>query len=298
MDMARVLVLGAGPAGISAALYARRGGADVLVIHRGTGTGALGKAEMVQNYYGLEQGVPGAELERRGIAGAIALGISVVEDELLALEYSDDFQGFRAVSSQKVYEADSIVIAAGAARKAPGIPGLRELEGHGVSYCAVCDGFFCRGKTAGVLGNGEYAVHEAEALLPHAAEVLLFTQGEDAPPNLPEKVTVHKSPVAALEGTDRLTGVHLENGERIAMDGLFVAVGTASSNELARKLGVMLDGQNIKADAHMETNVPGVFAAGDCTGGLLQIAKAVYQGAEAGLSAVKFLRERRKTAQE
>ncbi|MBQ3970715.1 MAG: NAD(P)/FAD-dependent oxidoreductase, partial [Selenomonadaceae bacterium] len=99
------------------------------------------------------------------------------------------------------------------------------------------------------------------------------------------------------EGTDRLTGVLLESGEHIAIDGLFVAVGTASGNELARKLGVMLDGQNIKAGEHMETNVPGVFAAGDCTGGLLQISKAVYQGAEAGLSAVKFLRECRQATQ-
>lgn len=290
--MARILVLGAGPAGISAALYARRGGADVLVIHRGKNTGALGRAEVIQNYYGLECAVSGAELERRGIAGAVALGVSVVEDELLALEYSDDFHGFRAVSPKQVYEADSIVIAAGATRKAPKIPGLRELEGHGVSYCAVCDAFLYRGKVAAVLGSGEYAIHEMEALLPHASEVLLFTQGESAPSSLPAKVTVHDSPVVALEGVDRLTGAVLESGEHIAIDGLFVAMGTASSSELARKLGVMLDGQNIKVGTHMETNVPGVFAAGDCTGGLLQIAKAVYQGAEAGLAAVKFLRDR------
>ena len=291
--MARVLVLGAGPAGISAALYARRGGAQVTVVHKGKGTSALSRAELVQNYYGLEEAVPGAELERRGLAGAIALGISLVEDEILALDYGEGFQGFRAVSPGKTYEADSVIIAAGTTRKAPKIKGLRELEGHGVSYCAVCDAFLYRGKVTAVLGSGEYALHEAEALLPHAAEVLLLTQGEEAPSRLPSQVKVHKSPITALEGAERLTGIVLENGDTIAAEGLFVALGTASGSELARKLGVMLAGQDIKTDAHMATNVPGVFAAGDCTGGLLQIAKAVYQGAEAGLSAVKFLREKK-----
>ena len=246
---------------------------------------------MIQNYYGLEQAISGKELEEKGIVGARELGISIVEDELVMLEYNSDFTGFRATSPKKTYEADSIIIAAGTTRKSPKITGLKEMEGHGVSYCAVCDGFFYRGKTAAVLGAGDYAVHEVEALLPHAAKVILFTQGEEAPVNLPSSVEVHKEEVVSLEGTTRVEGAVLANGERVATDGLFIALGTASGSDLARKLGIFLEGQNIKVDEHAATNVPGIFAAGDCTGGLLQVSKAVYQGAEAGLSAVRYLKE-------
>lgn len=288
--MNRILVVGAGPAGISAALYARRGGADVLVVARRKGSSALGKAELIQNYYGLEMPISGEELERRGIAGAESIGVEFAEDELLGLDYLDEATGFRAVSANHVYEAKSIIIAAGASRKAPEIPGLRELEGHGVSYCAVCDGFLYRGKVVAVLGTGEYAAHEAEALLHHAQKVFILTDGESPTEEFPAEAEVRVEKLVAVEGESKVQSAVFADGSRLSLDGLFVAIGTAGSTELARKLGVMLEGQNIRVDANMATNVPGVFAAGDCTGGLLQVAKAVYQGAMAGLSALNFLR--------
>ena len=288
--MGRVLVLGGGPAGVSAALYARRGGAEVQVVFKGYGTGALGRADLIQNYYGLPTPLSGAELEKRGIEGAKAIGVEFIEDELLGLEFREDFRGFRGVSSGKIYEADSLIIAAGATRKTLPLPGLAELEGHGVSYCATCDGFFYRGKTVAVLGSGEFALHEAKALLPHATKVFLFSNGETPEADLPQGVELHAERLTAIEGKERVTGAAFADGSRVPIDGLFVAIGTAGSTDLARRLGVMLEGESIKVDAHMSTNVPGVFAAGDCTGGLLQIAKAVHEGAEAGLSAVKFLR--------
>ena len=291
--MGKVLVLGAGPAGISAALYARRGGAEVTVLHKGLGTGALGRAEKIENYYGLAEPVTGAELERRGIAGAAALGIEFVEDELVELGYRSDFKGYQARSAGAEYETDALIIAAGASRKTLALPGLKELEGHGVSYCATCDAFFYRGKTVAVLGAGAYALHEAEALLPHAARVYLFTQGaETLADKIPAGVEVCQGKLAALQGENRVEKAVFEDGSELPLDGLFIALGTAGSTELARKLGVMLENGNIKTDEHMATNVPGIFAAGDCTGGLLQIAKAVYQGAEAGLAAVRYLRNR------
>ena len=292
--MGKVLVLGAGPAGISAALYARRGGAEVTVLHKGLGTGALGRAEKIENYYGLAEPVTGAELERRGIAGAVALGIDFVEDELVELGYRADFKGYKARSAGAEYEADALIIAAGASRKTLALPGLKELEGHGVSYCATCDAFFYRGKTVAVLGAGAYALHEAEALLPHAARVYLFTQGaETLADKIPAGVEVCQGKLAVLQGGNRVEKAVFEDGSELPLDGLFIALGTAGSTELARKLGVMLENGNIKTDEHMATNVPGIFAAGDCTGGLLQIAKAVYQGAEAGLAAVKYLRAKK-----
>ena len=159
-----------------------------------------------------------------------------------------------------------------------------------MSYCAVCDAFFYRQKRVAVIGAGAYALHEAEVLAPHASEVHILTNGEAPQAAFPETMTVHAERIASIGGEDRVTGVRFEDGTALPVDGVFLAIGTAGSTALARKLGVLLDGAQIKVDDTMATNVPGVFAAGDCTGGLLQVAKAVYEGANAGLAAVKYVR--------
>jgi len=290
--MARVVVIGSGPAGVSAALYARRGGAEVTVVSRGGQTGALAKAHLIENYYGLAEPVSGAELLRRGVAGAQRLGVEFVMDEVLALSFDESFTGFFVEGRQTRLAADSVILAAGAARSSLKIPGIREFEGKGVSYCAVCDAYFYRGKTVAVIGAGEYALHEAQALLPHAKRVILLTDGAEPAAAIPAKIEVRTERLAAVAGGNRVEQVHFVDGSTILAEGVFLALGTAGSTELARKLGIMLEGSHIKTDRHMATNVPGIFAAGDCTGGLLQVAKAVYEGAEAGLAAVKFLREK------
>ena len=292
--MAKVLIIGAGPAGVSAALYAIRGGAEVMVLHRGSG--ALAKAERIENYYGFAEAPTGAELERNGIEGARKLGVEFIEDEVVWLGMNDTFTGFLAKSSNNEYEADSVILAAGSARKAPKLIGLKELEGRGVSYCAICDAFFYRGKTAAVLGAGEYALHEAEALLPHAQKVMLFTDGIESPMEIPDGIEVHREKVEAIEGYERVTGIRTPEGI-VSTDGVFVAYGTAGSAELARKIGAAIEAGHIAVDSSMASSIPGLFAAGDCNGGLLQVAKAVYEGAVAGLSAVKFLREKAKQNQ-
>lgn len=290
--MAKVLVIGAGPAGVSAALYARRGGMEVMVISRGPKTGGLAKAHLIENYYGLEEPVSGEELARRGVAGAKRLGVEFIEADVMGLAFNDAFTGFYAETGEKKVEADSLILAAGASRSSLAIPGIKEFEGKGVSYCAVCDAFFYRGKTVAVIGAGEYAVHEARTLLPHAAQVILLTNGEEPPADIPEGIAVRKEKLKAVEGAQRAERVQFADGTFLETEGVFLALGTAGSTELAKKMGIMLAGSSIQTDEHMATNIPGVFAAGDCTGGMLQIAKAVYEGAEAGLSAVKFLREK------
>ena len=171
------------------------------------------------------------------------------------------------------------------------ITGIREFEGRGVSYCAVCDAFFYRGRAAAVLGQGEYALEEARVLLPVAGSVTLLTNGQSAPENLPDGLAVDTRPVSAVEGGETVERVVFADGETLPLDGVFVALGTAGSTDFARKLGAPLDGTHIRANADGSTAVPGLFAAGDCTGGLLQIAKAVSDGAQAAMSAVKFLRK-------
>ena len=289
-----ILIIGSGPAGVSAALYARRAGADVTVISRGSG--ALAKAEQIENYYGLAEPLTGAELEANGIAGAKRLGVQFVDGEVVGLAMNDDFTGFVVQTPTQKYEAGCVILAAGSTRLAPKIPGLKELEGKGVSYCAICDAFFYRGKTVAVLGEGEYALHEAEILLPHAGKVMLFTNGKEPTVEIPETIEVYKEKVTAIEaenegGMERISGLRTEDGAFTLTNGLFVALGTAGSVDFARKIGAAVDNNRIVVDADMATNVPGLYAAGDCTGGLLQVVKAAYEGAVAGLAAAKYIRK-------
>lgn len=291
-----VLIIGAGPAGISAALYARRGGLDVTVVTKGIETGGLAQAEKIENYYGFPEPISGRELLRRGAEGARRLGVHFVTGELLGLSFNDTFDGFRGELAAETIESPAVVLTAGAARRTLPIPGLREFEGKGVSYCAICDAFFYRGKTVAVVGAGDYALHEAQILLPQAKRVLLLTNGEALSAEIPEGIEVCTEKLHAVEGEDRVSRVVLSDGTAIPLQGLFLAIGTAGSSELARKIGAMLSGADVKVDASQATNVPGLFAAGDCTGGLLQVAKAVHEGAVAGLSVLRYVREKRKAA--
>ena len=286
--MAKVVIIGSGPAGVSAALYTARAGIDTTVLTRGPG--ALARAEGIENYYGVPGPISGAELERRGIEGAKAVGVQFVEAEAVGLTFTDKLT-VETLSGD--YPADAVILATGASRAAPPIPGLKALEGHGVGYCATCDAFFYRGKEVAVLGSGEYALHEASALLPLAKSVTLLTGGAPLTAEFPPEIALCTEKVEAILGEEagKVTGVRLAGGRELPLDGVFVALGVAGSTALARKMGAEVDGNRIVVDEHMMTTVPGLFAAGDCTGGLLQVAKAVYEGAMAGNEAAKALRK-------
>ena len=286
--MANVVIIGSGPAGVSAALYTARAGIDTTVLTKGPG--ALARAEGIENYYGVPGPVSGAELERRGIEGARAVGVKFVEAEAVGLTFTDKLTVETLAGD---WPADAVILATGASRAAPRIPGLAALEGHGVSYCATCDAFFYRGKEVAVLGSGEYALHEASALLPLAKSVTLLTGGAPLTAEFPPEIALCTEKVEAILGEEagKVTGVRLAGGRELPLDGVFVALGVAGSTALARKMGAEVDGNRIVVDEHMMTTVPGLFAAGDCTGGLLQVAKAVYEGAMAGNEAAKALRK-------
>ena len=170
---------------------------------------------------------------------------------------------------------------------------MAELEGHGVSYCAICDAFFYRGKDVAVLGAGEYALHECNELVNVVGSVTLLTNGAEPTAAFPENVKIDKRPLKALLGEGQLTGAVFMDEAEVKLDGLFVALGSASAMDLARKAGAAFDGGNVVLDKGFMTTVPGLFAAGDCTGGTLQVAVAVGEGAIAGLAAIKYLRETR-----
>ena len=275
--MPNIVIIGSGPAGVSAALYAARAGVQTTVLTKGPG--ALDRAELIQNYYGFAEPITGAELERRGIEGAKAVGVEFVTTEAVGLIYTDKLTVETLAGD---FPADAVILATGASRAAPRIPGLAGLEGHGVSYCATCDAFFYRGRDVAVLGSGEYALHEVQALLPVAHSVTLLTGGAPLTAQFPPEVAVRE---------ERVTGVQLKDGGTLEVSGVFVALGVAGSTALARKLGAEVNGSRIVVDDHMQTSLPGLYAAGDCTGGLLQVAKAVYEGAVAGTEAAKALRK-------
>ena len=284
--MPNIVIIGSGPAGVSAALYAVRAGVHTTVLTKGPG--ALDRAEKIENYYGFAEPISGAELERRSIENAKRLGVNVITAEAVGLTWTDRLTVETLAGD---YPADAVILATGASRAVPRIPGLAGLEGHGVSFCAACDAFFYRGKDVAVLGGGAYALHEVQALLPVGKSGSLLTNGMPLTAQFPPEVKVYPQKVDAILGEKVVTGVQLSGGETLAVSGVFVALGVAGSTALARKIGAAVDGNRIVVDAAMQTTVPGLYAAGDCTGGLLQVAKAVYEGALAGTEAAKALRK-------
>ena len=208
--MPSIIIIGSGPAGVSAALYAVRAGVDTTVLTKGPG--ALDRAEKIENYYGFAEPVSGAELERRSIENAKRLGVRFVTAEAVGLTYTDKLT---VETVDKNYPADAAILATGASRAVPRIPGLAGLEGHGVSYCAACDAFFYRGKDVAVLGSGEYALHEVQALLPVAKSVALLTNGAPLTADFPPEVTVYPQTVEAVLGETVVTGVQLSGGVQL-----------------------------------------------------------------------------------
>ncbi|HIY52844.1 MAG TPA: NAD(P)/FAD-dependent oxidoreductase [Candidatus Agathobaculum merdavium] len=285
--MPSILIVGGGPAGLSAAIYAARANVQTTVLYKDGG--ALEKTDKIENYFGFTDVISGPDLLARGRAQAARLGAQLVQTEVTGIEYAE--KGFSVKTTAGAYAADAIILATGAPRATPPIAGVREFEGRGVSYCAICDAFFYRGKAVAVLGEGEYALEEARTLLPVAASVTLLTNGASAPANLPDGLLVDTRKVAAVEGDDKVARVLFADGEPIAVDGVFIAYGTAGSGDFARKLGAQVEGNKIQVSADLSTAVPGLFAAGDCTGGLLQVAKAVSDGAQAAMNAIKFVRQ-------
>lgn len=277
-----VIVIGSGPAGITAAIYSKRRNLSILVISKGNGT--LQKAEKIDNYYGFENGISGKELYINGIKQAKNLGIDFIEDEVINIEYINQFT-IETVNSK--YEAKAVILATGVSRNVPNIKGIKEFEGKGVSYCAVCDSFFYKGKDVAVLGDGNYAIHEFETLKPIASSVTILTNGNTMVENRDSSIEVNSKKIREFRGDTKLEKVEFEDNTIQNLNGVFIAMGTASSSDLARKIGARIENNNIVVNENMETTVPSLFACGDCTGGLLQISKAVYEGAKAGLAVLK-----------
>lgn len=284
-----IIVIGYGPAGTTAAIYAVRAGLSVLMI--GRDQGSLEKAEKIENYYGFVEPVSGTDLLENGLKQAQRLGVTVITDEVTGVMVTE---GFEVHTTNETYEGLSLIIATGMPRKKASVAGIAEYEGRGVSYCAICDGFFYRNKVVAVIGSGDYAFHEASDLVPFARQIHLLTNGRPYTGGQHEKIQVDERKLAAVTGNeDKVNAVVFADGENLSVDGVFVAEGTANALDLANKIGIEHDGKVILVKENQQTSLNGLFAAGDCTGGLLQVAVAVGEGAKAGLAAVAYVKEQR-----
>jgi len=284
------IIIGRGPAGLSCAIYTARGNLKTLVI--GKKDSMLFKAEKIENYYGFEHPVSGRELFETGEKQALRFGAEIVEDEVVGIDKMDVFK-VTCVNGQ--YEAKTVLLAAGApVVKAP-VKNLERFEGSGISYCTTCDGFFYRNKKVGVLGYTDFAVHEAMELRTFTSDITLYTNGmplkisENNKDFLPGLKICDKK-IKELDGQDRIEWIVFEDGSRDNIQGLFVAYGSASSASFAQRMGIAMEGKSIKVDDKMETNIPGLFAAGDCTGVFKQVSIAVGQGALASKQMIEFVR--------
>lgn len=278
-----VTIIGAGPAGISASLYAKRANLNVLVLYFGESN--LEKSSKIDNYYGFAEGISGDNLYENGISQAKKLGVDVKQLEVIGIENLG--KTYNVKTEAENFETKSVIIATGNRKVKPSIKGIAEFEGRGISYCAICDAFFYRNKNVAVIGNGKFAVNEATELSHVVNKVTILTNGLENPEC---EFEVNTNKISVINGKEKVTDIEFDDGSKLEIDGVFIALGEAGASDFAKTLGIIQNGENIKVNDKMETNVKGVFACGNITGGLLQICKAVYEGAQAGLSAVNYIR--------
>lgn len=294
-----LIILGAGPAGLTAGIYAARGGLNAVIVESKAVGGQAALTAEIENYPGFAS-VSGYELVSLMQAQCEALGVSFVFDAPVGLSLEGGVKRVETAYSGTL-EARAVILATGALPRTLGIERESELMGGGVSYCATCDGAFFRGKPVAVVGGGNTAVEDALYLEKFASEVYLIHRRDAlrADAILADRVKnsgvhiVWDSVVTALDGDKKLQSVTLKNVKSgdtssLAVNGLFVAVGQKPATE--GLTGVELDGGYIVTDSEMRTSLPGVFAAGDVRKKTLrQVVTAAADGAVAAESAIKFL---------
>ena len=292
-----VMILGIGPAGLQAAIHAARRKVSVLLLGK-SAKSSLFRAH-VENFCCIFD-LSGEEMLRTGLEQAVGFGADVLEEDVMQISQDDEGFTFKTESGQQI-RSRSLIVATGAARKRLGVSGEKELLGRGVSYCVDCDANFFRNQEVVVVGNESAAAGGAIDLLDYASTVHLVAkelQVVDALHQALEKSQVvlhHGAEVEAIEGKDEVTGVLLKDGKRITASGVFIELGARGVMELATQLGIQLDDEAkyIQANKKQETNVPGIYAAGDICGPPWQMAKAVGEGCIAGLEAAAYSKKRR-----
>lgn len=286
-----VIIIGKGPAGLSASLYTGRGNLKTLII--GKESEAL-KNAYIENYCCSEP-EKGEKLIEKGIKQALEVGVEIKDEEVIGIKKDETFT---VTTTEGQYEGKAVVIATGKPRVKVKIDNIEKFEGKGVHYCVACDGFFYQGAKVGILGFKDYAFHETMEMATITDNITIYTNGNNLEMKdeniqiLKEKgYKINYKKIKSLEGENLLKKIIFEDGTEEDIDGLFIAYGSASSIDFARKLGVVIKNNSIEVDENQKTNIDGLFAAGDCTGGIMQVATAVGQGAVAGLNAKAYVQK-------
>ena len=293
-----VIIVGGGPAGLTAAIYAARHNLKTLILEGKKVGGKALEAHWIENYPGFPEGIKGHELMEKFISQTQKFGAEVREETVISLA---DYGDLKMVSTRKGYhQGKSIIIATGVNRKQLSVPGENEFKGRGVSYCAVCDGPFFKDKDVAVIGSGREAIHDAETLLKTSDKVYLIPGKKGFSDDYPELNRLQKKDrlkivknvnVKAIHGSDMVDKIELDNGERLNVNGVFIILEHVSTVSILNDAGVDTDeGGCIIVDKDQMTNVPGVYAAGDCVCRGMQIVTATGGGARAALSAMKYVR--------
>ena len=289
-----VVIIGAGPAGLQAAINAVRKKATVLVLGRPERS-SLYRAH-VENYLSIDGVREGAELLAVGIDQVKRFGAEYLAEDVLHVEHASDTFAVR-VESGRTIKTRSLIFATGTSRKKLKVKGEKELSGKGVSYCVDCDANFYRNAKVVVVGNESAAVDGALTLLGYASEVHLITKelavSEELHKKLSESgVKAHQNTwVSERQGDNAVEGVLLEDGTVLEVEGVFIELGAKGALELATAIEVQLDSEtftHIDCNKKQQTNIPGVYAAGDIAGHPYQMAKAVGEGCIAGWEAANY----------
>ncbi len=296
-----VIVIGSGPGGMTAALYASRSNLSTLIIERGVPGGQLINTAEVENYAGFKS-IKGPELANNMYEGATQFGAEYTFGDVREVIDGKEFK--QVVTSKKIYKARAIVIATGAEHKKLGIPGESKLNGRGVSYCAVCDGAFFRERPLVVVGGGDSAVEEGTYLTQFASEVTIIHRRDElrAQKILQDRAFANDkvkfiwdTVVEEVQGDMNVQSLRLKNvktGEEseISADGVFIYIGLIPNTKAFENLGITDEEGWIVTDNKMETAVPGIFAVGDVRDTVLrQVATAVGDGSIAGDAAFKYI---------
>jgi len=286
-----VLIIGCGPAGLQAAIHASRKKVRTVVVGK-TINSAMHGTE-IENYLGAVD--EGDSILSNAVEQARSFGAEFLEQNVISAR-SENGSFVFGVDDGTEITAKAVIIATGISRKKLGIPGEKELFGKGVSYCAICDCNFYKGRRAVLVGNESEAAVSAAMMTSYASETSWVAWDLTANDAVVQKakdagVTMYSSRPVAIEGEGKVQSLRLEDGTVIPTDGVFIELGAKSAMDIALDIGVMPQvDSTIKVDAECRTEVPGVFACGDVTGKPWQVAKAVGQGCVAGLNAADFVK--------
>ncbi len=293
-----VLIIGAGPAGLAASIWTSRRKLSTVVVEKAMPGGQMLLAHDIENYPGIER-ISGQELAERMKKHAEKFGAKIVYDMITRVYTEGDKK--KAVGNTNTYTAKALIIATGGQHRPLKVPGEEELVGKGVAYCATCDAPFYKGKEVAVIGGGNSAVEDAIYLSKIASKTYIVHRREEfrAEPDRVEEMErlgvekiLGKSPEKFEKKEDGRIVVHFKEGGSLEVDGVFVSIGYIPASELFKETGIeFTETGHIKTDLQQRTNIPGIFAAGDVTGRLAQIATAVGDGAVAGMNAYKYIQK-------